>query len=122
MTRGLPEPDDLLTLKDACERVFDGAFTIATLRAEHRKGNLEIYRIGRRDFTTLRDIQEMKKKCRVAHRGPVYTSTRGGDNGQSEMERRSSALVALNQTTQALKRSSQNISAGSTDQPPARRR
>jgi hypothetical protein len=117
-----PGLDDLLTLKDACELVFDGAFTIATLRAEHRKGNLEIYRIGRRDFTTLRDIQEMKKRCRVARRVPASISTRNAGNGLSETEHLSSALAALSQTTQTLKRNSPNTSAASTDQRRARHR
>ena len=123
MTRGIvPELDDLLTLKDACEKVFDGAFTIATLRAEHRKGNLEIYRIGRRDFTTMRDIQEMKKKCRVARRVPASISTRNASNGLSETEHLSSALAALSQTTQTLKSNSRNISEASTGPRRARHR
>ena len=118
----LPAPDDLLTLKDACELVFDGAFKISTLRAEHQRGRLTIYKIGRRHFTTLRDIQEMKKKCLVARKERVSISTRTGSSGLSETERLSSALVALSQTTEALKNNSPNISPANTGQRRARHR
>lgn len=107
--------DDPITLKDACEKFFAGAFTIATLRAEHRRGNLEVYRIGKRDFTTLRDLREMQRKCRVAHKAPVSISTHDESSGLSEMDKRSSALAALSQTTKALKSSSPNISAANTN-------
>lgn len=115
-----PGPDDLMTLKEACSRVFDGAFKVSTLRAEHQRGRLTIYKIGRRHFTTLRDLQEMKKKCLVAQKERASISTRNANSGQSETERLSSALVALNQTTQALKGSSPNTSPGSTDRRRAR--
>ena len=38
MTRGIAE-DTLLTLKDACEIFFAGRITVATLKAEHARGN-----------------------------------------------------------------------------------
>jgi len=115
-------PDDLMTLQEACNRVFDGAFKVSTLRAEHQRGRLTIYKIGRRHFTTLRDLQEMKKKCLVAQKERASISTRNASNGLSETERLSSALVALTQTTEALKSNSLNISPASTGPRRARHR
>ncbi len=51
--------DTPITLKEACELAFRGIVTEASLRAEHSRGMLEIFRIGRQDFTTLRAIREM---------------------------------------------------------------
>ena len=56
---------DLITLEDACKFFLHGKVTVATLRAEHKAQRLEIYRIGRRDFTTLSDLKDMQKRCRV---------------------------------------------------------
>jgi hypothetical protein len=58
--------DDLpLTLRDACEMFFAGAVTPCTLRAEALRGNLRIFRIGRRDFTTMADLRAMREQCCV---------------------------------------------------------
>jgi hypothetical protein len=59
-------PDALITLKEACETLFAGAISVATLRVEHQRGNLVISKIGRQYFTTLRDIEDMRTKCVVA--------------------------------------------------------
>ena len=55
-----------MTLKEACKRVFKDAISVATLMAEHRRGNLVIYKIGRQYFTTLRELNEMLSRCSVA--------------------------------------------------------
>jgi hypothetical protein len=60
-----PTDDTLLTLKDACEIFFGGKITVATLKAEHARGNLDISKIGRSYFTTIRKLREMEEKCRV---------------------------------------------------------
>jgi hypothetical protein len=52
-------------LKDACEKIFAGAISVATLMAEHRRRNLIISKIGRQYFTTLRDLEDMRTKCTV---------------------------------------------------------
>ena len=113
---------DLITLQDAAEVYFDNKITAASLRAEQRRGNLAIDRIGRRYFTTVYDLKEMQEKCRVGHKGRAFTSTEGGSNGLSERERISSALFALNQTARALKSNSQNTSQENTGRRKALRR
>mgnify|MGYP001568628793 CR=1 FL=1 len=42
-----PADDALLSLKDACEIFFRGKVTVATLKAEHTRGNLDIARVTR---------------------------------------------------------------------------
>jgi len=52
-----PAEDDPITLADACDMVFHNRIKISTLRREAERGNLVTYRVGRRDFTTLRDVR-----------------------------------------------------------------
>jgi hypothetical protein len=56
-------PDALITLKEIYEKVFAGAISVASLKAEHQRGNLVISKIGRQYFTTMRNIEEMRAKC-----------------------------------------------------------
>src|SRR5690348_2032428 len=46
----------------------DGSMTASGLRAEARRGNLVIERIAGKDFTTLDEIEHMRKKCRIAQK------------------------------------------------------
>jgi len=124
MSRALtmPEPDDPITLQEACDLAFRGNITIASLRVEARRGNLEVFRVGRRDFTTLNAIRDMRKKCRGDHKAPASISIPDATSGLSETDRVSYALGALEQTTKMLKSASGNTSPASTGQRQARRR
>jgi hypothetical protein len=102
--------DDPVTLTEACDIVFRGTITHASLKAEIQRGNLATFKIGRTIFTTLRDIKEMQKKCRVIRKVPASTSTGNVDNGPSGTEVPSAALAALNQTVKALKSGLPNTS------------
>ena len=62
---GASGSDVPITLKDACGDVFKGAISVATLMAEHRRGNLVIYKIGRQYFTSLNELNAMMEKCRM---------------------------------------------------------
>ena len=119
---GAISDDDPITLKEACELAFRGTITIASLRAEAGRGNLEVFRVGRRDFTTLKSIREMREKCLDARKARASISTHDESNGLSETERASFALDALSQTAQALKSGSVNTSPANTGQRRARRR
>lgn len=57
--------DTLITLKDACEIFFGGRVTVATLKAEHARGNLDMSKIGRSYWTTIAKLRQMDQKCRV---------------------------------------------------------
>ncbi|VVT04746.1 hypothetical protein [Rhizobium sp. EC-SD404] len=43
----------------------NGGMTVNGLRNEVRKGRLDVYLIAGKHFTTLADIEEMKKRCVV---------------------------------------------------------
>lgn len=59
--------DDPIRLKDAIAIAFPhGGITVSGLRAEARRGRLKIERIAGKDFTTLRDVHEMRAACRVS--------------------------------------------------------
>ena len=105
--------DSALTLKEAAAEY---GFTVSTLRAEHGRGRLKIYRIGKKDYTTPADIKDMVQQCRVDPRGQGFTLIRGERSGLSETERASSALAAARETAQALKRRSPNTSITSISQ------
>lgn len=116
-----PNDDDPVTLQEAVDIVYRGTIKVSTLRLEADRGNLEIFKVGRRQFTTLRSVREMQEKCRAKPKARGSTLTGSASNGLSEMERVSSALVALKQTTKALKSSSQNTSRQNTDRPRSHR-
>ena len=96
--------DDPITLREACNLFPRAKFTPSTLRAERDRERLEIFGIGRRDYTTLRSMREMVRRCREEdhRRRRGSTSTLHEVNGSSK-ERVASAQAALNQTVKALK-------------------
>lgn len=79
----LPADDTLITLKDACEIFFGGKITVAVLKAEHAKGNLDLSKIGRSYWTTIAKLRDMDAKCRVEAPARNSGSTRGANPGQS---------------------------------------
>jgi hypothetical protein len=116
-----PADDDPITLADACELVFHNRIKVPTLRREAERGTLVTYRVGRGDFTTIRDVREMLQRCRDVGQRQDSTSIRSGSSGLLETDQNSSALVALNQTVAALKSSSPSTSPGSTSRSDHRR-
>jgi hypothetical protein len=112
-----PEPDDEdapITLKEACQWVFRDAITPYTLRAEAGRGRIAISRIGKRDFTTLREARELFNRCHAAQQGHGSISIQDEINGPSETVSVSSAQDALQATLRELKNSSRSTSPGST--------
>jgi hypothetical protein len=73
--------DDPITLAEACEIVFKNKVTPATLRAEQVRGRIDIFRIGKRDFTTLRSVRAMVEKCRVEDPRHDFISIRNANSG-----------------------------------------
>lgn len=102
-----PSPETLerepITLAEACELYPRSKFKVSTLRAEAGRGRLDIFRIGKRDYTTPAAMREMIRKCQDAARHRASTSTQDGNSGLSETDRASSARAALSQTVEALK-------------------
>ena len=105
--------DRPLTLREAAELY---RVKVSTLRAEAARGRLDIFRLGKRDYTTLDSLKVMVRKCQDAAQPRGSTSTQNESNGSSETTRASSAQAALNQTVLALRSGLPRISGKSTHQ------
>lgn len=65
-------PNELMTLKEACELVFRGNLSPSSLRTEAAKGRLVLTQIARKDFVTRQALNDMIEACKVpASRAPV---------------------------------------------------
>jgi hypothetical protein len=110
----MSDDEDPITLDEAI-KLFPGArMTKSTLRAERDRGHLEIFRLGKRDHTTVKSMRDMVRQCRENARRPVSTSTQNGIIGSSETDQALSAQAALNQTIAELKEGLPRISGKST--------
>jgi hypothetical protein len=92
--------------------------TVSGLRRENKRGNLAIEVIAGKQFTTLRDIKEMRQRCREELRAPVSISVSAEDAkpcGLSSTEKTRSAQVAAQAVAERLKRPSPPTSQRSTD-------
>lgn len=116
-----PSDDDPVTLQEACDIVYRGTIKVSTLRLMADRDQVQIFKVGRRWFTTLRSVREMKDRCPGNRKVPASISTVNASNGLSETDRATSALVALRQTTRALKRNSPNTSLPNTSLQRSRR-
>lgn len=113
---------DPITLAEACETIFRGSMTVATLRAEAARGKLAIFKIGRRIYTTQASVREMIALCRVAPKDRGCISIAKETNTSSETVRLSCVQAALDTKLRELKSSLPNISSRNTDRRPARHR
>lgn len=86
-----PEDDDPVTLQQACDIVFKGAITPWSLKAEAGRGKLEIFKVGRRQFTTLRAVRAL---CQ-GKQSPASTSTPREKLGRSAMGANPSERVSV---------------------------
>lgn len=100
-----PADTDPITLREASDLVFKGRVGVSALRTEAQRGKLSIFRIGGRDYTTIRDVREMVEKCRVEKHRPDSTSTRKEISGLSAMARDSSALASIENSLRKLRAS-----------------
>jgi hypothetical protein len=98
--------DKPLTLQEACDKFFGGAISVASLRAEARRGNLVVSKIGRAHFVTVNDLNEMIEKCRVKAQAPTSGSTKPVVRGQSSTANTSSALASAKLIAERLRRRS----------------
>lgn len=114
---------DPITLSEASKVVLRGVVTVSALRAEIRRGNLAVERIGKNLYTTPAAIREMRDKCRVMPNPQDYTSerTEAKASGSSATGEKTSELAALKASVQALKNGSLSTLRKSTprDQPKA---
>jgi len=99
-----------VTLQEACDIVFRGAIKVSTLRLEADAGMSRYSKSAGASSRRCEAWRGMTAKCQEKRRGRASTLTESGSNGLSEMDRVSSALVALKQTTRELKSASRNTS------------
>lgn len=111
-----------MPLAEACELYPRAKLTVSTLRAEAGRGRLDIFRLGKRDYTTAAAMREMIRRCQDAALARACTSTESGNRGSSATERASSALAALNTTVVALRNDLPRISGKSTNRGAGRTR
>ena len=113
--------DTPLRLEQAAKLAFPfGGMTVSGLRRERDRGNLGIEKIAGKEFTTLRNIEEMRVKCRAQQKAQGCGSSRksetnkedshGARHGSLEMGRIKSARDALEMTARALNVRSPNTS------------
>jgi hypothetical protein len=118
VTRALADllDDDPITLTEASEVVLRGAVSVSTLRAEIRRGNLSVERIGKNLFTTRAYIRQMRERCRVQQSHPDSISERTEDSpsGSSATGTATDELAVLKAIAQGLKNGSLNTSLKST--------
>lgn len=118
MTRPLADllDDDPITLTEASEVVLRGAVSVSTLRAEIRRGNLSVERIGKNLFTTRAYIRQMRERCRVQQSHPDSISEKMEDSpsGSSATGTATDELAVLKAIAQGLKNGSLNTSLKST--------
>ena len=112
--------DEPITLGEACELYPRSRLTKSTLRAEAARGRLTIFRIGKRDYTTVAFMRDMVRRCQDEDYRRNSISTRQEASGLSEMDNALSAQAALNQTVVALKQGLPRISGKNTHQFPSR--
>lgn len=86
--------DAPLTLQEACDQIFRGNISPATLRAEARRGRLVIERIGRRDFVTPAAIREMRKLCEISQAVPPKEQGHWSERQRAEAAQAAAMKVA----------------------------
>lgn len=107
--------DEPIPLIDACRLFPQAKLKVWTLRAAAANGRLEIFRLGRRDYTTPKSMRDWVRKCQDDARRHVSTSTEAETSGLSETDQASSAQAALSQTVEKLKKSLLPISEKNTN-------
>ena len=119
------KPDTPLRLEAAVKLAFPvGGMTVSGLRREAARGRLDIEVIAGKQFTTLRAIEEMRKRCRAHQKeldcgsnrrsGIPAESSFVAQVGSSATDRARSARAALEKTARTLNEHSPSTSRAGT--------
>lgn len=97
--------DEPVTLAEASRVILRGVVTVSALRAEIRRGNLMVERIGKNLYTTPAAIRDMRSKCRVQPNRRDFTCAKTATNtsGSSETPDVTAELAALKASVNSLK-------------------
>jgi hypothetical protein len=104
---------DPITLSEASD-LLRGIVSVSALRAEVKRGNLAVERIGKNLFTTPAAIREMREKCRVKPNHPASISAPTTAPGSSATVDTANEQVALKGIVQALRSGSLTTSRKNT--------
>jgi hypothetical protein len=111
------DPHQSLRLEEAKRIAFpDGSISVASLRRELGARGL-MHRVANKDFTTLADIEELKRSCRVQAKGRISTSSKpkaAQRSGTSATDSDPGALDALKAKARKLRESLPRTSSKST--------
>ena len=105
--------DEPITLAEACQLSPRSRLTRSTLRAEAGRGRLTIFRIGKRDYTTVAFMRDMVRRCQDEDYRRDSISMQQDASGLSGTDNALTAQAALNQTVAALKQGLPRISGKS---------
>lgn len=114
--------DTLITLKDACEIVFGGRVSPATLKDQWRKGRLDLSKIGRSYFASVADFKGLKIKCLVERPALASGSIKREEPGLSSTVEAAAARDSLLAKLDGLKSISASTSRRSMSSKTAQRR
>lgn len=109
--------NDPITLAEASKVILRGRVTISALRAEIRRGNLTVEKIGKNLYTTPAAVREMRERCRVKPSPHDSTSERtetAKAHGSSETTAKTDELALLRGIVTGLKDGSLTTSCKST--------
>jgi hypothetical protein len=98
---------EFMPLADAAEMF---GLTAATLRKNRDAGRLKVYRLGGKDFTTLDDMHEMIRLCRVPPKVPACSS---GPQDPIDPPRMSSSIGAVSTALAAARTIAEGLRYGS---------
>jgi hypothetical protein len=105
LTQADIDSDTRLCLDEAARLEFpDGTVSTRTLRAEAARGKLAIFRIGKKYYTTLAEIDRMVEKCPVVRISTSDAGPAANHAGQSETEAMRSARAALEASVRELRK------------------
>jgi hypothetical protein len=108
--------NDPIILKEACKLFPQAKLTPSTLRAEGARGRLTIFRMGKRDYTTLAFMREMVRRCQDEDCRRDSISIRTEGSGLSATDRALNAQARANETVARLIKPSLNTSGANISQ------
>ena len=73
-----------VSLQEASEILLRGLVTPSTLKAAAERGELAVFKLGKRLVTTPKDIEEWKDKCREKRKAPASISNRPAEKARSQ--------------------------------------
>jgi hypothetical protein len=96
-------PDAPLRLDVAAALAFpDGSMTASGLRREASKGRLRIERVASKDYTTLYEIEQMRRLCRVEEKAPGSGSSRQDESAMAASSKTPSGRSATATSSDVL--------------------